>query len=293
MSVGASITASLLGLGLLTAQTPSPPEPASSSPAVMVYEQRPLRVPVICRAADFNAAGIECSEEEPCRIFLELTAVDAAGPKVVITGNLHTPSATLSSIVLASGDGGVSWREPVARVAGAGFEAVQLLNEQYGWIAAQPQAQFPTDPYLLATTDGGATWQKQPIWSEDGRAGLLQQFLFDSREHGFVLIDRSQAGEPTDRYELYETLNSGSSWMLREVNSRPITPKWQPRRNAEWRLRVDDKARTYELERRLGEGWRRVANFRTEVGECKAPETKEASQPPADPAGAPGSAGNP
>ncbi len=81
--------------------------------------------------------------------------------------------------------------------------------------------------------------------------------------------------------------------MLREVNSRPITPKWQPRRNAEWRLRVDDKARTYELERRLGEGWRRVANFRTEVGECKAPETKEASQPPADPAGAPGSAGNP
>ena len=99
-----------------------------------------------------------------------------------------------------------------------------------------------------------------------------------------MLIDRSQSGSVTGRYELYETPNGGASWMLRESNSQPITPKWTARRASDWRLRDDGKAKTYEVERRVGNAWQRMANFFTELGVCK---TLEATPPPA-PAPGPG-----
>ena len=233
------------------------------------------RVPLSCRVAELEAANIHCSEDEPCRVFLELTAVEAIGAKILVGGNLHTPRATLSSIALWSDDSGATWREPTARIPAAGFESIQFLNDQHGWIAVQPQDQYPHDPYLLATTNGGQNWEPQRIFSEEGRQGLLQHFYFDSKEHGWVLIDRSSEG-----FETYETLNAGRSWMLRETSSRPITPKWAVKRASEWRLRENAKLRTYELERRMGETWRRVANFPTEVGVCKDPEPVAPPKPP-------------
>ncbi len=233
------------------------------------------RVPLSCRAAELEAANIQCSNEEPCRVFMELTAVEAVSPKILLAGNLHTPAATLSSIALWSDDAGATWREPVARIPAAGFESIQFLNDQHGWIAVQPQDQFPHDPYLLVTTNGGQTWEPLRIFTEEGRQGLLQQFYFDSRDHGWALIDRSSEG-----FEMYETLNAGMSWMLRETSSRPITPKWAVRRASDWRLREDAKLRTYEVERRVGETWRQVADFRVEVGVCKNPEPVAPPQPP-------------
>ncbi len=249
----------------------------------LVYERRPLRLPIGCKAADFEAAGLECSEEEPCQVFLELTAVEAVGPKILVIGNLHTTSATVSSLALFSEDAGTTWRELVKREPAAGFEAAQFLNEQQGWISVQPQSQLASDPYLLATADGGANWQKLPIFSEEGRAGLLQQFYFDSKDHGLALIDRSQTGDASSRYELYETVTGGSSWMLRESSSRPIAPKWPARRPSDWRLREDPKLKTYELERRVGNSWQRMANFRTDLGVCKALETNAPAPPPPNP----------
>ena len=275
MRVRTKVLLLLLTPGILRPQeVPSPQAPP------LVYQQKPLQIPVACRADDFEAARLECSEDEPCRLFLELTAVGAVGPRILLVGNLHTATATLSSIALVSNDAGTTWREPLKRLAATGFEAVQLLSEQQGWIAVQPQGQFATDPYLLATSDGGANWQKLPIWSEEERSGLLQQFHFDNKDHGFVLIDRSEAGPANARYEIYETLNGGASWMLRETGTRPITPKWPAHSPPDWRLREDGKLRTYELERRVGANWQRMANFRTELGICKA---LESSRPPAPP----------
>ena len=241
----------------------------------MVWERRPLRVPLSCRVAELEAANIQCSDDEPCRVFMELTAVEGVGPKILAGGNLHTTAATLSSIALWSEDAGTTWREPLARIPAAGFESVQFLNDQHGWIAVQPQDQFPHDPYLLVTTNGGQNWEPLKIFNEEGRQGLLQQFYFDSRDHGWALIDRSSEG-----FEMYETLNGGTSWMLRETSSRPITAKWAVRRASDWRLREDGKLRTYEVERRVGESWRQVANFRMEVGVCKNPEPVAPPKPP-------------
>ncbi|MBI3668096.1 MAG: hypothetical protein HY236_18005 [Acidobacteria bacterium] len=255
--------------GLLFAQRPSEtPAPA------LTYQHQPLRLPLACRAEDFEAAGLDCSEEEPCRVFLELTAVDAAVSKVLLVGNLHTAVATVSAIALLSEDAGATWRQPVKGEPGGGFESVQFLDPQRAWISVLSQGSLAADPYLLATVDGGHTWQKLAIWTEEGRAGLLQLFQFDSKTHGLALIDRSAAGTFNDRYELYETLDGGASWVLRQISSRPITLKWTARRNPDWRLREDPKVKTYELERRAGESWVRMANFRAELGVCKTLERK-------------------
>jgi len=278
---GARILPVLAGLSVLGGQQPAPPE----RPATLIYERQPLLIPFTCWSEDFEAAGLHCSEEEPCRLFLELTAVEAAGPQVLLVGNLHTSSATLSSLALSSEDAGTTWREPLARLPGAGFESVQLLNAQQGWISVQPQGAYASDPYLLATADGGSAWQKQPIWSEEGRAGFLQQFHFDTKDHGLALIDRSAAGAVTNRHELYETMNGGSSWTLRETSARPISPKWPLRRVSDWRLREDARLKTYEVERRAGQTWLRMANFRAELGMCKELKTK--TPPPLTPADSP------
>ncbi len=280
MSPALQVLLLLTGVGLLAAQEATAP----ASP-VLVYTREPLRIPVECRAADFEAANVQCSPEEPCQVFLELTAVEAVGSKVFLAGNLHTGAATLASVVLFSDDSGGRWREPFQRFPGASAEAMQFLNEQQGWIAVQPQQQFPTDPFLMSTADGGVRWQNRRIFAEEGRAGLLQQFRFDSPQHGFVLIDRSQSGLGVDRYELYETLTGAASWLLRETSSRPIEPKWPERRPPEWRLRADARAKTYEVERRIGATWRRMASFHTDLVQCKELQSPlRPALPPPDPA---------
>lgn len=275
------LLAAIASLGPAGIEAQEPPQPPPRP--VMVYQRRPLKIPVACRAEDFERAGIECSEEDPCKVFLELTGIEAVGPKVLLVGNLHTASATLASVALLSEDAGSAWREPTPRTPATGFESVQFLNEQQGWIAAQPQEQLAVDPYLLATADGGATWQKMPIWSEEGRAGVLQQFYFNSKDHGFALIDRSQLGLDTGQYELYETPNGGLSWMLRESSSKPIAPKWTARRAAEWRLREDGKAKTYDVERSAGRTWQKMSSFATELAVCRALEPSHPPAPPAAP----------
>ncbi len=77
---------------------------------------KPMRVVYECTAADTQAAGLGCSEEDPCPVYLELANVEAVGRKIFVTGNLHTPMATLYSILLASEDGGNTWTEPHPRM---------------------------------------------------------------------------------------------------------------------------------------------------------------------------------
>ena len=94
-----------------------------------------MRVPFECTQADTQAAGLSCSEEEPCAVFLELSNVDSAGNKIFLAGNLHTSTTTLYSILLASEDAGKSWMEPHPRVRFAGLDQIQFIDFQNGWIS--------------------------------------------------------------------------------------------------------------------------------------------------------------
>ena len=53
---------------------------------------QPMTVPFHCTDDDIAQSGLTCSEEAPCPVYLDLTAVAALGAKIFVTGNVHTES---------------------------------------------------------------------------------------------------------------------------------------------------------------------------------------------------------
>ena len=99
--------------------------------------------------------GLNCSPEEPCPVFLELSSAESAGNRVFVTGNLHTRDVTLYSVLLTSEDGGTTWTEPMSRVRNASLEQIQFLDQQTGWISGVMIDPLARDPFMLLTKEIG------------------------------------------------------------------------------------------------------------------------------------------
>jgi hypothetical protein len=239
---------------------------------------KPMRVTVQCKGEDVLVLGLTCSQDDPCPLFLELSDVKQVNNRLVVSGNLHTATATLESILLSSDDLGKTWTEPFERLSGAGLDNLRFIDFESGWVSGQLQHTFPRDPFLLMTTDGGKTWRKQAI-SGEPRVGTIEQFHFESKTAGSLLLDKIQSGENGMRHELYETMNGGESWSLRQVSNKAIPWKYPKEPTGEWRLRADAATKSYKVERRQGERWQSVASFLVSAGECK-PEEKPNEPPP-------------
>jgi photosystem II stability/assembly factor-like uncharacterized protein len=239
--------------------------------SVSVYGQtpmentgKPMRVPFDCTEADTQAAALNCSEEEPCAVFLELSNVEAAGNEIFLTGNLHTATTTLYSVLLGTEDAGKSWTEPLARIRFAGLDQIQFIDFQNGWISGANLQGAPRDPFLLLTTDGGKTWRQRPIF-EETRVAVIERFWFDSRENGSLVID---ARLDNGHHELYETRAGGESWSIKQATASPIAFP-AATKNSGWRLRADAGTKSYDLEKSDGAHWQKVASFLVKVGACK------------------------
>ncbi|MCX6636929.1 MAG: hypothetical protein NT090_17880 [Acidobacteria bacterium] len=239
---------------------------------------KPLRAPFACTEEDIQSLGLDCTSEEPCAVFLELAALEIAGSKVFLAGNLHTATMTLASILLASEDEGKTWTEPHPRIRSAGLDQIQFFDFERGWVAGQQFEAMPRDPFFLITTDGGKTWRRRPVFG-DSQVGSIEQFWFDSRTDGVVLIDRMQSTETGARYLVYETMTGGDTWMVREVSARPLKLKRAPAQNPDRRIRADAKTRSFIVERRQGERWQPLASFLIEAGSCR-PAARPAAEPP-------------
>ena len=224
-----------------------------------------MRVTYRCTADDVQWAGMECSEEQPCRIYLELSAVEAVGNRIFLAGNLHSAATTLYSILLASGDAGKTWREPFERMRGCGLDHIQFVDFENGWVSGESLVPLPGDPFLLLTGDGGTSWHRTPIFS-DGRPGAIQQFWFTSKSNGSLVIDRGAADE-SGRYELYNSPNGGETWMIKEASQRPLKLRRAGTPNTDWRIVATREA--FRVERRLpGDRWTTLASFAIQVGTC-------------------------
>ena len=251
---------------VLWAGTDSTAQPA---PARLENSGAPLRIPSPCSEEDIRALSLTCPPEHPCAVFLELAGFEHVGRRLFLTGNLHTESATLAAILLASEDEGASWYEPVERIRSAALDQIEFFDLETGWVAGYFLHALPRDPFLLITGDGGRTWRRRPLWAES-KIGLIEDFHFDSRQHGWLWVDRASPGE-AGRYELYETMTGGESWMLRQISDRPISRKAERAPKSQWRLRPDAPSHSYLLERYAGK-WEVVASFLIPVGECREPE---------------------
>jgi hypothetical protein len=228
--------------------------------------QSPAPVAYDCPPTDIEQFGLNCSEQEPCAVLLELTAADAAGNRILVTGNLHTREATLFSLLLASDDGGLTWSEPAARLRSAALEQIEFWDPQTGWISGESVDPLARNPFLLLTGDGGRTWRQKPLL-DDEKFGTIAQFHFDSKTSGELILDAGQG--KTVRQELYASMTGGESWELKEVSNKPLRLKGaRPQNQAGWRVRADAPHRAYALERGGGRNWETVATFPIHIADC-------------------------
>jgi len=249
------------------------PPAEAPPPTALENTGKPMRLPFQCTEEDLRSFGLTCPPQHPCPVYLELSGLEPVGNKIFVSGNIHTEAATLASALLVGSDSGKTWAEPHERIRAAGLDQIQFLDFEAGWVAGLFLYAVPRDPFLLLTTDGGKSWRLRPVTAE-GRVGTIEAFWFDSRSRGTVLMDRTQAGETSSRYEMYETETGGESWMIREVSDRPIRSAQKRIRppNPDWRLHADRATQSYRIEKRLGERWQPVAAFLIQIGECRAPE---------------------
>jgi len=254
-------------------QPPVPPAPAAPVPApppVLENTGKPIVLPFQCTPEDVQWAGLSCSEEEPCAVYLELTAVEPVGDRTLVAGNIHTTAVTLASLILASEDAGHSWREVHERIRGAGLDRIQFLDQQTGWASGQILFPLQQDPFLLVTTDGGKTWRQRAVFadSRENRYGSIQQFSFTSKDSGSLIVDRGQ-GSDGDRYELFESPDAGESWTPKETSTKPLRLKTPPVAITDWRLRADAPSESFHIEHRQGQRWSSISAFAVKLGACK------------------------
>src|ERR1700739_4057408 len=75
---------------------------------ILTNNDEPMRVSFGCAEDDLQWAGMSCTDDEPCPIYLELNSVIPDSKKIFAAGDLHSSSATMSSILLMSDDSGAT-----------------------------------------------------------------------------------------------------------------------------------------------------------------------------------------
>jgi hypothetical protein len=247
---------------------------------IIANNGEPIRVPYACSEDDLQWAGVSCDEDEPCPIFLELSSIVPDGRKTFVAGNLHSNSATLSTVLLITEDSGATWKESGPRIRGAALDQLQFYNLQVGWASGETQYPLARDPFFLVTTDGGASWRQKAV-GEEGSAGSIQHFWFDSAQHGELIIDAGKASS-SGRYISYESQTGGESWMIRGTSDRlPVLRRAPPSTDdPDWRFRPSKDGKAVQVEQRTNDQWKPLASFLIEAANCqtKATQLKEPEQ---------------
>jgi photosystem II stability/assembly factor-like uncharacterized protein len=257
------------------AQDQPPVPPVATAPAappaiekpVIENTGKPMLVPFQCSEEDVRVAGLACSEDDPCQIYLELAVTASAGPRILAAGNIHTETATLYTVLLGSEDSGRTWREVHEPIRGAGLDRIQFVDAENGFVSGLSLSPLPQDPFLLITHDGGKTWRPSAIFSEP-RLGSIAQFYFDGAKTGSLIVDRG-LGSDGDRYELYESQDGGDSWGIRQTSIKPLRLKTDAAPNPDWRIRADAATKSFHIEHRSGQRWTSEAAFSVKLGVCK------------------------
>jgi hypothetical protein len=247
---------------------------------ILTNNDEPMRLAYSCAEEDLQWAGMSCSDDEPCPIYLELNSVVPDGRKIFAAGDLHSNAATISSVLLMSDDSGATWREPAARMRGTALDQMQFYNPEAGWAAGETQYPLPRDPFFLITTNGGGSWRQQLVGEEDS-SGAIQRFWFDSERHGELIIDAGKGSEG-GRYHSYESETGGENWTLRGKSDQlPKLRRAPPAGDdADWRTRPSKDGKAIQIEERTGGQWKSVASFLIEAANCR-PQAGELKEPPA------------
>src|ERR1700727_1646918 len=97
---------SIVCAALMAQDTLPPPAP---QPSKLHNDGKPITLPFQCTAEDIRWAGMTCSEDEACPIYLELSGAEGVGNRIYTAGNIHSDTVTLYSLLLGSDDAGQTW----------------------------------------------------------------------------------------------------------------------------------------------------------------------------------------
>ena len=67
----------------------------AQGPPVLRNDGEPMALPYQCSDDDIQWAGMSCSEEEPCPLYLEVTGIETVGNRIILPANIHSESTTL------------------------------------------------------------------------------------------------------------------------------------------------------------------------------------------------------
>jgi len=278
MKLAMKLCCSLLvfAVGLLSASVAALGQEAADrgSTPKLTFRGEPLVLPLECWEEHLLRAGLVCNSVTACSLTLELVAIGGLGDRIFVVGNVHSSAGTVSSVLLASDDGGTTWSEPMERISGGSLELFRSVGSKRGWIGGQQwEADSSPIPFLLFTRNGGERWSRRNIWEQDDRNGMVMEFDFETETDGYLVIERTNAD--VDPFELYETRTAGSSWSIRELTSEepeiPFDPIEAPERR---RLRGDASDGAYWVEEKQGDAWKPLAAFAPHIGTCNNMERR-------------------
>ncbi len=104
------------------------------------------------------------------------------------------PQKTYASSILATTDGGDTWKQQYAAPSGS-LTDVCFVDGDHGWAVG-------IHGTILQTTDGGATWRPQQA---PPNAQTLSAVSFSDAEHGWIVAEKSA---------LLATSDGGSTWTV-------------------------------------------------------------------------------
>ncbi len=231
---------------------------------VPLCAQPPVHVDYTCTPEDVESFGLTCSEEQPCALFFEVSAVDSIASQVFVAGDIHTATTTLYGVLLSTDDGGKSWNEAIPRLRSTSFEQFQII-QSHGWLSGQRIEPLPKDPFLMITADGGKSWRQRAMF-EETRFGSIAQFWFESPENGELIFDDS-VGKAINQ-ELYSTKSGGENWEIKQKSTTPLHLK-AARPETSWKITAAAGSTTYLIEHIVNGQKQTVARFLIHIGDCK------------------------
>lgn len=231
---------------------------------IPLLAQPPVHVDYACTPEDIDSFGLSCSEDQPCPVFFEVSAVDSFGSHLFVAGDIHTSTTTLYGVVLSTDDAGATWSEAIARPRSTEFEEFQVIGNR-AWLSGQRVEPLPKDPFFLITTDDGKTWRQKPLF-EETRFGSIAQFWFSSPENGELIFDDS-VGKATNQ-ELYGTTSGGENWEVKQKSTKALRLA-AARANSSWKISAPPASTAYLIEHVVNGQKQTVARFLIHIGDCK------------------------
>jgi len=123
----------------------------------------------------------------------------------------------LSALALrASGTAGWHAENASAAGSGAGLSSVSFADATHGWaVGSSTDASYSSTPVILATTDGGATWNAEDAGYAGSAASLSSVCFIDANDGWAVGCDFSGDMTPV----ILATSDGGATWDAQDASS--------------------------------------------------------------------------